>query len=189
MYSFFSKIFIKIVLFFQLKYLKNTLKKLGNKPIFLLGLSIRGNQFIEIGDDFQCGKRFRLDALHYLPNEPEILIGNNVNVNDDCHIACVNKLCLEDNVLIASKVYISDHSHGEIDFISLQTPPRKRPITSKGGVHIEKNVWVGEGVAILANVRIGQGSVIGANAVVTKDVPPFSVVVGAPAKVIKILSK
>ena len=63
--------------------------------------------------------------------------------------------------------------------------PIKRDIVSKGAVIIGKNVWVGDKVSIMPNVRIGDGAIIAANSVVTKDVPPYSIVGGNPAKVIK----
>lgn len=56
---------------------------------------------------------------------------------------------------------------------------------SREGIEIEDNCWLGTGVRVLDGVRIGRGSVIGAGAVVTKDIPPYSVAVGVPAKVIK----
>jgi galactoside O-acetyltransferase len=66
----------------------------------------------------------------------------------------------------------------------LSLKPAERAIVQKD-VFIEDSVWIGEGVSILKGVRIGKGSVIGAGAVVTKNVPPYSLVVGVPAKVIK----
>ena len=63
-------------------------------------------------------------------------------------------------------------------------PPVSRPLVSKGKVVIGENVWIGDKATILPGVSIGDGSVIGANAVVTKDVPPYSVVVGNPARII-----
>lgn len=80
---------------------------------------------------------------------------------------------------------ITDNSHGETDYSSLNLPPGKRPITSKGPVVIGNNVWIGDKATILPGVTIGDGSVIAANAVVTKDVPAFSVVAGNPAHVIR----
>ncbi|MCK7499235.1 MAG: hypothetical protein MZW92_58750 [Comamonadaceae bacterium] len=64
-------------------------------------------------------------------------------------------------------------------------PPNLRPVVSKGPVIIEDEVWLGQGVVVLPNVRIGRSSIIGANAVVTHDIPPYSVAAGAPAKVIR----
>lgn len=63
--------------------------------------------------------------------------------------------------------------------------PNVRPLYSKGPIVIGNNVWIGEKVAVLGGVKIGDGAIIGANAVVTHDVPPYSIAVGCPAKIIK----
>ena len=85
--------------------------------------------------------------------------------------------------MIGSHVLIEDHSHGTIQ--EIETPVAKRNLHSKGPIIIEDNVWIGENVCILENVTIGRCSIIGANAVVTHNIPPYSVAVGAPAKVVK----
>lgn len=78
--------------------------------------------------------------------------------------------------MIASKVFITDHSHGEININSLTLPPSSRKIVSKGAVIIEDNVWIGEGVCILPNVTIGRNSIVGANSVVTNNIPENCVI-------------
>ena len=91
------------------------------------------------------------------------------------------------NVLIASKVYISDCSHGKYNNefqSSYKQEPSNRDLISDI-VIIEDNVWIGDGVCILPGVSIGYGSIIGANSVVTKDIQPKSIAVGIPAIVIK----
>lgn len=88
---------------------------------------------------------------------------------------------------VRENVTITDNSHGYITKNETHTPPLKRPLYSKGPVIIGKNVWVGDKATILPNVNIGDGAIIGANAVVTKDVPPYSVAVGNPAKIVKLL--
>jgi lipopolysaccharide O-acetyltransferase len=117
-----------------------------------------------------------------------IAIGSNVQINDYVHIAAISNITIGNNVLIASKVFITDHNHGEYgmnnyhdspDMMPILRPLRSRPVI------IEDNVWIGETVSILPGVKIGQGSVIGAQSVVTKDIPPNSVAIGAPARVIK----
>ena len=66
----------------------------------------------------------------------------------------------------------------------MNVQPRLRQLVSKGEVIIEDNVWIGNNVCILGGVRIGMGSIIGANTVVTKDIPPYSIAAGVPAKII-----
>lgn len=116
---------------------------------------------------------------------PQIIVGNNVSINFDVHIAAINEIIIEDNVLIASKVFITDHFHGNNLRESNALPPSERKLYSKGPVHIEKNVWIGEGACIMPNVTVGMNSIIGANSVVTRDIPPNCVVGGCPAKVLK----
>jgi lipopolysaccharide O-acetyltransferase len=85
-------------------------------------------------------------------------------------------------VLIASKVFITDHDH---DFASYQHKPIDWPLKSDD-VIIGKRVWIGENVSILKGVSLGEDSIVGANSVVTKSFPRGSVIVGAPAKLIKL---
>lgn len=147
-----------------------------------------GLENVEIGDNFKCGERLKLRTFNGWKDQsfnPCIRIGNNVSIESDCHIGAINKIIIGDNVLIASFVYISDHSHGEITRAELDSPPLERSLYSKGPVIIGNNVWIGEKVCILPNVKIGDGAIIGANSVVTKDIPPYSVAAGSPAKVIK----
>jgi lipopolysaccharide O-acetyltransferase len=115
------------------------------------------------------------------------VIGNGVALNDSVHVAAVDSLEIGNNVLIASKVYISDHDHGRYSGKGQNTPeesPGLRDVVA-APVIIEDNVWVGEFVSILKGVRIGFGSIIGSNSVVTGTIPPRSIAVGAPARVIK----
>lgn len=153
-------------------------------PIYLSGADN-----ITIGSNFSTHKRLRIETYSCFGGEvffPKIIIGDNVCVNYDCHIGAINNITIGDNVLIASKVFITDHFHGSTKCREdLLMPPASRKLHSKGSVIIDNNVWIGENVSILPNVHIGEGAVIGANSVVTKDVPPFSVVCGVPARIVK----
>lgn len=115
-----------------------------------------------------------------------ITFGKNCHIGDYVHIAASEKVSIGDDVLIASKVYISDTSHGNYtgQGSSPLMPPNQRPLVASP-LAIENNVWIGEGVSVLPGTKIGEGSIIGANAVVSKDIPPLSVAAGIPAKVIK----
>lgn len=88
---------------------------------------------------------------------------------------------LEDNVLTADRVYISDNLHGYSD---INIPVNAQPIKQISTVRIGEGSWLGIGVVVIG-ANIGKHCVIGANAVVTHDIPDYSVAVGIPAKVIK----
>jgi acetyltransferase-like isoleucine patch superfamily enzyme len=153
-------------------------------------LTIKNPQYISIGDGFSALDNLRLEAWDAYADqsfEPELVIGNNVCFNTDIHIGCINKVHIGNNVLLASRIYISDHSHGEISKEALHLPPIQRRLISKGPVIIEDNVWIGEGVSILPGVIIGKNTIVGTNAVVTKSFPANSVIAGNPAKLIRTL--
>jgi lipopolysaccharide O-acetyltransferase len=180
-YSFFGlfQLFIfKIRTFFTFK----------NARLIRFPFRVRGKQFIEIGDGLTTGFNCRFDAFnHNNLTGPLIKIGKNVEINDDVHIAAVEYVEIGDDVLIASKVYIADHNHGSYkgDFQdSPLTTPNSRKIYTDS-IKIEKNVWLGEFVCVLQGVVIGEGSIIGAMSVVTTNIPPYSIAIGSPAKVIK----
>lgn len=101
------------------------------------------------------------------------------------HIYATNSIILHKNVLTADRVYISDNLHGYED---VNTPIKSQPIVQNGTVEIGEGSWLGENVCVLG-AKIGKHCVIGANSVVTKDIPDYSVAVGAPAKVIKQFNK
>jgi acetyltransferase-like isoleucine patch superfamily enzyme len=81
-------------------------------------------------------------------------------------------------------VTIVDSSHGHNTLEEADIAPSKRKLYSKGGVIIDDNVWIGDKATILAGVHIGYGAIIGANAVVTKDIPKYSIAVGNPARIL-----
>lgn len=164
--------------------------KVGNTISLHYPLYLRGGKYITIGSNFYSDIRVRIEAWdEHLGHRfsPKVIIGDNVSINSDCHIGAINEIIIEDGVLIASKVYITDHYHGEITSEAIELMPSERKLFSKGPVKIEKNVWIGEGVVILPNVTIGENSIIGANSVVTKNIPKNSVVGGNPTKIIRTL--
>lgn len=193
-YFFFPSRFFRIFKF-RLKQLYSiwysfSFKEVGGNIRISYPLYLYGEKYISIGENFDCGPRLRLEAFEEhlgYQFKPSIIIGNNVSINSDCHIGAINEVIIEDGVLIASKVFITDHYHGEISSDAIIVPPSERKLFSKGSVKIEKNVWIGEGVAILPNVVIGENSIIGSNSVITKDIPKNSIVGGNPAKVIRTL--
>lgn len=170
--------------------ISRSLKFSGKNLLISYPIYLHGGENISIGNNFISYSRLRLEAhpsfLTQIFN-PIISIGNNVAINYDCHIGCINKVVIGDNVLIASKVFITDHFHGSTTKDIIGTPPSQRELISKGPVIIENNVWIGENVSIMPNVIIGENSIIGANSVVTKSVPKNTVVAGIPAAIIKMI--
>jgi lipopolysaccharide O-acetyltransferase len=181
-----------IVGFIQLIYFKLRTKLLfKNARIIRFPFRVRGKGFIQVGEGFTTGFNCRFDAFNNSNKSANIdkliSIGKNVQINDYVHIGAIEKVEIEDNVLIASKVFITDHNHGSYsgDYHDLPTvEPSKRLLYSKP-VKICKNVWIGEFVSVLPGVTIGEGSIIGTMSVVNRDIPPFSIAVGSPARVIK----
>lgn len=146
---------------------------------------IRGYENMTIGKGFTTGQYCRIEAGTRLLNQhllkKSLEIGCNVQINDNCHIGAIDSIFIDDGVLIASNVFITDHDHGDTNLGSLLIQPSLRKLVT-APVYIGKNVWIGEGVKILKGVVIGQGSVIGAGAVVTRSFPDNSIIVGIPAK-------
>lgn len=169
---------------------KKKLKAIGTNSRIMSPYTIYNHNYISIGNNFSSLKNTRLEAFDNYYGavfSPQIRIGDNVSMNSDCHIGCIKEVLIGNNVLIASRVYISDHTHGNVDGTDIGIPPYLRPLSSKGSVVIENNVWIGEGVCILPGVTIGENSIIGANSVVNKSIPSNCVAAGVPARIIKIL--
>ena len=151
-------------------------------------IDFRGLKYIEYGKGFTTGRYSRIEAYPQDKRSISVKIGENFQMNDFVHITGASRVEIGDNVLIASKVYISDLSHGSYQGNELDSHPdsipKERPLFNKP-VFIEDNVWIGEMVTVLPGVTIGKGSIIGANSVVSKDIPEFCIAVGNPALVIK----
>lgn len=111
---------------------------------------------------------------------PKVYIGDDTVIGRHCMITAKNLIRIGSNVLMGAYVQVIDHNHG-----IAREPIIREQRAVIGEVVIEDDVWIGAGVKVLSGVTIGRGAVIGSNAVVTKDVPPYAIVGGVPAKVIK----
>jgi len=149
---------------------------------------IRGKKSIKFGTGFTTGVGVRLDALGGR-NTTQIEFGEGVQLNDYVHIGAIERIQIGNNVLIASRVFISDHNHGvysgdDNKHSSPDELPAERILVSNP-VIIGDRVWIGENVCILPGVNIGSGAIIGAGSVVTKEVLPETIVAGNPARTIR----
>jgi lipopolysaccharide O-acetyltransferase len=152
-----------------------------------LPFDIRNKNYIKIGRGFTTGFGCRIEA--YPKDKRKVLfIGKNVQMNDYVHITAMESVVIGNNVLMASKIYISDCSHGSYSGNTNDSNPDSRPaertLFSKPVV-IKDNVWLGEFVSVLPGVTIGKGTIVGANSVVSKNLPDYVIAVGTPAKPIK----
>jgi acetyltransferase-like isoleucine patch superfamily enzyme len=158
-----------------------------NAKIIRFPFDFRGVKYISVGKGFTTGVGCRIEA-YPIDNNKVLHIGKNVQINDYVHITAIENVCIGNNVLIASKVYISDCSHGSYlgdkNDSNPNTIPADRILVSKP-VIIMDNVWLGEFVSVLPGVIIGKGTIVGANSVVTKSLPEYIIAVGSPAKPIK----
>lgn len=152
-------------------------------PFFL-----RNGRYVDLGIGFTCGYHCRIEVIKMVHTHGIIKFGLNCKLGDNVHIVAKQNVTIGNNVLIASKVFITDCNHGNYSGLEQSSPnisPDKR-ILKSSPVIIGDNVWIGENVVILPGVSIGSGAIIGANAVVTKDVPVNGISLGIPAKCIKI---
>ncbi len=171
--------FVKNIYYLILTKLFFSGARLIRRPIY-----IRGRTSLEGGKGLTTGRfcRFDLDG-----NRKTLHIGENCQFGDFTHIVAHESVTIGDNVLIASKVFISDTSHGRYKGENQSNPSQKpvdRDLDTKA-VTIGNNVWIGENVVILPGCRIGSGCIVGANSVVTKSIKDKSIAVGSPAIVIK----
>ncbi|MBD5274762.1 MAG: acetyltransferase [Bacteroides sp.] len=150
---------------------------------------IRGKKMIRFGNNLTTGVGCRIEAFVSDNNkEQKIFLGDRIQLNDYVHISALMSVRIGDDTLIASHVYISDNSHGIYKESDFDTNPEIIPIQRPylvDSVCIGSKVWIGEGVIVMPGVSIGDGAIIGAHSIVNKDIPPQTIAVGAPIKIIK----
>lgn len=150
-----------------------------------LPFDIRNRRYIKIGKNLTTGRNCRLET--YNKDKTSLILGNDCELNDNVHIACAESIVIMDNVLIASRVFITDLNHGCYD--SSHSSDAKSIVSKRAldtsPVVIGDNCWLGEGVVITKGVILGENCIVAANSVVTKSFPKNCIVGGVPAKLIK----
>jgi acetyltransferase-like isoleucine patch superfamily enzyme len=160
------------------------LGEVGHGTVISKADQILNPERIFIGERVGIAHGARLDAWLEFGGRPyagEIHIGDRTSIQPYFHLAAAAPLHIGHDVLIASHVYISDHDH---QFSEPNLHVAYQPLAVEP-VQIGNYVWIGENVVILKGVTVGDNAVLGANSVVTKDVPPYAVVGGVPARIIK----
>ena len=121
---------------------------------------------------------FVLVPPFYSTGGTDIRVGRNVFVNQNCTFYDLGGLDIADDVMIGPNVSIITSSHPV-------EPSQRRATVIARPIVIERNVWIAAGATIIGGVTVGENSVVAAGSVVTKDVPPNTIVGGNPAKVIR----
>lgn len=154
---------------------------------------LAGVDCMYIGKGFIAGRGLWMEVVNnYFPAKqsflPNLIIGDRVSVGEYVHIGCNNSVVIGDDVLMGSKIYITDHNHGNYrgnTHDNPAIPPNDRRLTEGECVNIGDRCWIGEFVTILPGVTIGAGCIIGSHSTVTRDIPANSIAVGSPARVVK----
>ena len=154
----------------------------GKGVVVVKPLQIDGYENIYLGDGVQVLEGAWLAALPLTgEKETALNIQAGTSIGHYNHIYATGSITIEQNVLTADKVYISDNLHS---YEEMTIPIIQQPIKQCKPVVIGEGSWIGEHACIIG-ASIGKHCVIGANAVVTNDIPDYSVAVGVPARVIK----
>ena len=119
------------------------------------------------------------------PAPARIRIGSGTFLNLGVMVAAMDLVEIGDHCMLANGCFVTDSNHR---FDDPEMPVPWQGFTSRGPTRIGDNVWLGANVVVTSGVTIGERCVVGANSVVTADLPPFSVAVGAPARVVRTIT-
>lgn len=156
-------------------------KSFGKNSIIQKPLFILNKKGIRIGNNVCIRPLARIECIPSVNTSAEIVIEDNCCIEQGLHLIAANKVHIHKDVLIAPYCYITDCMH---DYEDVSLPVIKQGLKINE-TEIGEATWLGIGVKVFAGVHIGKHCVIGANSVVTRNIPDYSVAVGCPAKVIK----
>jgi acetyltransferase-like isoleucine patch superfamily enzyme len=158
---------------------KSSFKAMGENCIIRNPLMIGNPQFITLGENVFIRDGIRLEVI--LARKGKI---PNVNIEQNVHIVCQNKIIIGNNVSITPNCSIVDVTHPYEDIYD-DKKIGSRVLDDDSFVEIGDGTFIGIGTVILPGVKIGKYVIIGANSVISRDIPDYSVAAGIPAKVIK----
>jgi len=177
-----------------------TLPEFGNTPKNVridLPRTIVNPEKMFLGNDIWLGPGSLLIAITRYPTapmqhpekklfnqrfEPKITIGNRVTSTANLQIAAMEEIVIEDDVLFASNINITDGLHG---YENANEPYKYQKMFRIAPIRVKRGCWIGQNVVILPGVTIGEFTIIGANSVVTRSIPDRCIAVGSPARVVK----
>lgn len=146
-----------------------------------LSISVGSNTRISGQSTFSGRTSVRVDGV-----QPSLHIGSNVDIGWQTTIAVGTKVHIGDNVRLAGRHFLAGYPGHPVD--AWDRAEGKPCLDSQSGdIILEDDVWLATGASVMAGVRIGRGTIVAAGSVVTKDLPPFVLAAGTPAKVVKSL--
>ncbi|MCW3018797.1 MAG: hypothetical protein JWN10_1105 [Solirubrobacterales bacterium] len=155
----------------------------GAKSIIEMPVLVHGARRVSVGREVFIGS----DSWLYTSGSRALLeIGDGTRMSGHCVLSAVHHVRVGRSVLLSRNVYIADHRHG---VAMLDMPILAQDLETIHAVTVEDDAWLGQNCVILPGVTVGKGSVVGANSVVRDDVPPRTVAVGAPARVVRRLDE
>jgi len=140
---------------------------------------------ISIGDRTTVGRGALIAPVREYANvqySPKVEIGRDVYIGPHLYLACVGRITIGDGTVLSEHVFINDSSHG---FDPERGLIMQQELVCPGDITIGENCFLGLRTAILPGVVLGDHCVVGVNSVVTKSFPPYSMIAGAPAVLIK----
>lgn len=155
----------------------------GTRSRIEYGAKLVSPWLVKVGDDVRICEHAWLNAKDDRGDGmPTLTIGEGTYIGRFAHINAWRQVTIENNVLLADRVFISDADH---NYENPDVPIILQGDAFKGPVCLKTGCWLGVGVVVLPGVTVGMNAVVAANSVVTKDVPDYAVAAGIPAKVIK----
>jgi acetyltransferase-like isoleucine patch superfamily enzyme len=166
-------------------YLLSKFLAVDERSVLEWPVKVYGAQYITLGKNVRISWNSWLYAVDKYGNQrfsPEIIIENSAYLGNSSHIVACRKVKIGANTIIGDRCYLSDNLH---DYEDVNIPIKDGKLKVPGELVIGKDSWLGDNVCIFGDLTVGEHCVIGANSVVTRSIPSYSVAVGSPARVIK----
>lgn len=186
--SFHEKLNYSSALWYRIKgviYYRLVFRSFGRGSVLYTPMLLAHPEFIRIGNNVTIRKGVRLEVVVSDPaHPPELIIGDNVNIEQNVHIVCHSLVVIGNDVSITGNCAIVDVTHPYED-VTDTVRIGARIMSGPSHVEIGNRCFLGYNAIILPNVRLGEYCVVGALALVTHDIPDYSVVAGSPARVVR----